>query len=69
MINGFSSNQILCQSVYDLGSMTFVRERGGDSQIIVGVVYGGSRMVSRYIQWYWGWYRDIDGGLENYIIK
>ena len=55
---------------YDLGSMTFVRERGGgDSQIIVGVVYGGSRMGSRSIQWYRGWYRDIDGGLEIYIIQ
>ena len=52
---------------YDLGSMTLLEKGGGDSQIVV--VYGGSRMGSRSIHWYRGWYRDIDGGLEIYIIK
>ena len=54
---------------YDLGSMTLLEKGGGDSQIVVGVVYGGSRMGSCSIQWYRGWYRDIDGGLEIYIIQ
>ena len=47
-----------CANQYDLGSMTLLEKGGGDSQIIVGVVYMEGREWDRVL------YTGIRGGIE-----